>query len=605
MSAKKVRRHIRQLKKERRQELRRAARQEPEAVPAEPVAEDTAIEPTEPPEQEEVPEPPEAAEQPEPLAQPEQPERTRRPGAGVRAGAVLATLGILGVVGGSVALDPRGGSTEPGGVAAAAFPAADSGTAAVCPPMPGLADSLSTDGLLQYRDRDDSAAVRFQALVLAADAEGTFPAAWWAQLGQEYRVNTTELTDPEESESVDLDQLPPDPPALGELDAVYESFGGMTRAPLLEVQGLPSGVSGAGAARYTYLADSGPVTGLATATCTVPQRSQWFFGPEVGAGSTSLLTLANPFDRPATVEVVGYDADGHRGSSGTRTLVVPGESVRTVNIAALAGSDPEFAVAVQASGAPVSAQLQSSRAVGLTGQGIDFLPGRAAPAAEHVMPGIPVPESTEEDPAPRPAQLWIHAPGDTRTTMEVQVYGADGVELLEGPAVFTVEPGEVDTVDLRGLDAGVYDVVVRSDEPTHVAASSHGIEGGDPAEDTAALDFSWQVGATPLSEGSGALIPDVGESELRLTSLQDESRLSYRLLDEDGEFSDAQEVTVPAEGELTLSPDDLGDAVAVVVDEAEPGVYAGMTTRDQERLSLSTVDLLRDPSQTVPVRLQH
>ncbi|GAA3074757.1 MULTISPECIES: DUF5719 family protein [Actinomycetes] len=512
---------------------------------------------------------------------------TRPPGSGARVLAVVVAAGVAGIAVGSAVQDPRGETWEPAPVDAAAFPAAGSGTAHVCPPMPGLAASLTTDGLLQYRQRDDSALGRFQALVLAADDAGTFPAAAWAQLGERYRVNTTELTEAEETVTGDV---------------VYDVLGAMTRTPFLEIEALPEGASGAAAARYTYAADTGPVTGLATRDCTVPQRSHWFFGPELGAGATALLTLANPYDRPATVEVVGYDTDGHRGSSGTRTLVVPGETVRTVNLAALAGTDAELGISVESSGAPVTAQVQSSRAVGLTGQGVDFLPGISAPDTEHVMPGVPVPESTEDDPAARPAELWIHSAGQSRTTLELQVYGDDGVELLDNPAVFTVEPGEVDAVPLQGLEAGVYDVVLRSDEPTYAAVSSHGVAGGDG---DSATDFSWQASAVPLTEGSGTIIPDVGESSLRLTSLQVEGQVAYRLVEADGTFSAAEEVTVPAEGALTLEPEDLGDAVAVVVEETAPGLYAALTTQDEGGLALSTVDLLRDPDRTVPVRLRH
>ncbi|GAB3192626.1 DUF5719 family protein [Nesterenkonia suensis] len=610
MSARKVRRHIRQLKKERRRALRRARREEQAAQKAR--QRTRQPEPAPEPQPEPMPEPmpePQPEPQPEPAAH-----SPHRHQAGVRTVAVMAAVGILAVAGSSVAMNPQGEAAEPGQIAAAAFPAADSGTSSVCPPTPGLPDSLTTDGLLEYRDRDESATARFQALMLSADAEGTFPPGRLLQLGEDGPGDGTTLSEPAESDVADEaavadpGQPAEDRPALGDLEAIYETSENAAETPsssLLEVEGLPGGVAGTGAARSTYLAEEGPVTGLATIECSVPQRSQWFFGPEVGAGATSLLTLANPFSRAATVEVTGYDADGHRGSAGTRTLVVPGESVRTVNIAALAGSGSEFAVSVQASGAPVAAQLQSSRAVGLTGEGVDFLPGLARPATEHVMPGVPVPESTEDEPASRPAELWIHAPGNARTTMEVQVFGDDGVELLDNPAVFTVEPGEVDTVDLRGLESGVYDVVVRSDEPTYVAVSSHGPDGGEPAEDAAATDFAWQVGATPLRAGSGLLVPDVGESELRLTGLRSEAQVSYRLLTEDGELSSPEEVTVPAEGAVTLSAEDLGDAVAVVVEEAGPSLYAALTTRDGDRFSLSTVDLLRDSGQSVPVRLRH
>lgn len=497
-------------------------------------------------------------------------------------------------------MDLTGDAEPPSELTPATFPAADSGTAHVCPPMPGQPDSVTTDGLLEYRDREDSAETRFQTLVFAADEEGSFPPALWDELGEEGRLGETELTSPGDAA--------PETESAAELHARDVAYGleqDLTGASLLEIAERAEAPTGIGTAMFQYHADAGAVTGLGVAPCTMAQRSQWFFGPEVGAGASSLLTLANPFDRSATVTVSGYDSDGHRGASGTRTLVVPGQTVRTVNIAALAGADPDLGVSVDASGAPVAAQLQSSRAVGLTGQGLEFLPGLPAAATAHMLPGVPVPESTEEEAAEHPAELWIHAPGDSRATIEVQAYDEDGQVPLENPAVFTVEAGEVDTVTVQGLDPDIYDLVVRSDEPTFVGASTHGVDGGEP-EDDEAHDFSWQAGAPPLGEGSGTLIPQIGESELRVTATEDEGTVSYRLLDEDGEFSDVQELDVPAGGVGTLTPEDLGGAVAVVVEEAGSGLYANLRTSDEDgRFSLTTLDVLNDPDQSVPVRLRH
>ncbi|WP_205030285.1 DUF5719 family protein, partial [Cereibacter sphaeroides] len=85
------------------------------------------------------------------------------------------------------------------------------------------------------------------------------------------------------------------------------------------------------AANFVYQADSGPVTGLTTGSCGTPQRSQWFLGPESGTGANSLLTLSNPHNRDATVEVTTFDAEGDTGTLGSSTLLVPGETVRTMN----------------------------------------------------------------------------------------------------------------------------------------------------------------------------------------------------------------------------------------------------------------------------------
>ncbi|EXF24236.1 hypothetical protein BG28_08190 [Nesterenkonia sp. AN1] len=325
------------------------------------------------------------------------------------------TAGVLATMVGSVALDglmdghsqaATGAPGEPQPAAAAlggaSVTAPQAGATFICPPLPGQPDSLSTDGQLEYRDRDSSADSRFSAVLFATDLSGSFPDSSWAQLNQDERINETPVTDasaaestnPAETADTDSDAEDSADAGLSQREAVHESALDVARPPLLEASAPPDGGALAAAALYEYEAQDGPVAGLAVGQCTAPERGQWFFGPEVAAGSTSLLTLANPFDRSATVEVTSVDSDGDRGATGTRSVVVPGQTTRSVNIAGLASAGSDLGVQVRSAGAPVTAQLQSSRAAGLTGTGVEFLPRLTAPGSEHLMPGVPSPKAS-------------------------------------------------------------------------------------------------------------------------------------------------------------------------------------------------------------------
>lgn len=547
----------------------------------------------------------------------------RRSGAAVRVGAVVVTAGLAIAGGGSAIADFSGSDRAPlAPVAGSGVPSPQAGQTYVCPPMPGQADSLTNDGILEYASRDGSASSVFQSLILAGEGEEV-PEAETAQLSEESRLNSESL------------------PA-GDTGVSYHQETGQERPPLLEVPVSPDGAPLTAGGLYEYHAEDGPVTGLAVGDCVTAEQSRWFFGPETGPGATSLLTLSNPYDRPSTVEITTYDGDGERGASGGRSIVVPPQTVRTVNLAALSGGTASLGVEVSAAGAPVAAQLQSSRAAGLTGTGVEFLPGAESAAEEHHMPAIPMPDTTDaeaEDGEQMPAELWVHVPGQESTTVELQVFGEDGQVALDNPAVFTVEGGEVDTLDLLGLEAGVYDVVVRTDNPSYAGVASRGMgetaevgaEDEAAAEDAAeeegeeldgsslALDFSWGIGVQPLGESSGALLPEIGrsgeaETDLHLFSPEG-GNVAYRLVSEDGELSDPQEAEVPSGQAVTITAaeleDVMEDAVAVVMDdpgagEAGAAVYASLLTTDQDgRFSISQVRPLQDAEATVPVRIRN
>ncbi|GAA1145334.1 DUF5719 family protein [Nesterenkonia lutea] len=562
-------------------------------------------------------------------------------GAGTRTAAVVVTVSVLAALVGSVVLDGlmdgrseaaagAGAGENAAALGAAAVAAPRSGQSFICPPMPGQPDSLSTDGELEYRDRDSSASAQFSAVLFATDLSGSFPASEWAQLNQESRVNEITLTEGSETQAPDSEAAAEEAP-LGQREAVYESSADPVRPPLLSVDAAADGGALAAAALYEYQADAGPVAGLAVGECTAPERTQWFFGPEIAAGASSLLTLANPFDRSATVEVTSVDSEGDRGTRGARSVVVPGQTTRAVNIAGLASAGTELGISVRSSGAPVTAQLQSSRGSGVTGTGIEFLPGLTEPGTSHVIPRVSVPEgiseaegtaedeadpeedTDEEEPAgPTPPQLWIHVPGDQGATVELQVYGEDGQQSIDTPGVFTVDGGEVDVIDLQGLEPGVTDIRVRTDVPAHAAIRS---------DSAAGTDFSWAAPADALTEGSGTLLPEVGESELRLFASGAGGTVAYRVMDTEGDFGEEQTVELAADGGGIISAEDIASAAPDTQDgEAEAGVVvfaapeltgegsvhamlASTDGEDEEQISLSPVSPLRGADQYVPVRL--
>lgn len=621
MSAKKVKKYIRQQRRQqnRADKQQRAAAQAQAATP-QPQASSPSAQPRSGAE---------SSPQPRPRHSPAIPRRPHSRGPGAKIWAVVAGLGITAAAIGSAAVDILDGEPQsPSAIPVQAVPAPVVTEQLVCPPMPGQPDSLTERGVLDYAQRDDSAQSWVTGQIFTS-AAGSLPEATLAELTPEGLDEQRSLSqdDPPQDQGPDVALQDRNITTFSETDTAEATL--LTLTPdEPDPAHAPAGYAG-----FSYHADSGPAAGFASTQCSTAQRSQWFLGPETGSGANSLLSVANPHDREATVEVTSYDAEGETGSLGATTLLIPENSVRTVNLAAFTEEEQaQLAVHVQASGAPVTAHLQSGLAEGSTGLGMELLPTQLQPRQQHHMPAVPA-----GDPAENP-QLWLHVPGEEQATIELQVFGSEGQVEIDTPGVFTAEPERVSVVDLQGLEPGTYDVVVTADQPTLSAMRSPG--DGEPVTVEVELDpqidpltglelepetqeqdadpepdFSWSVATDPLTPGYGAILPETGDVELRLFAPADEEsvEVTYRLYDSEG--TGTQDLTAEVSGgssstvtqqELQEQADaeDLEDLTALMVVAAEGEVYGASLARDQEgRFTIGQLVQVAPQDRYVPLHL--
>lgn len=541
--------------------------------------------------------------------------------------AVLVGLGLIAAAGGSAAFQFSTEKPEQTVLQSTHLvPAPPVTERLVCPPVPGQPDSLSDDGVLEYQSRDDSARFSRDAAVFAA-SDGQLPAADWRLLDHADAGEPAEFIGTDETADASGAGLAERPLVTGE-------FGSGQDAALLQIRPLDElgpTQDAAAAAGFAYQADSGPVTGLTVGRCGAPETGQWFLGPESGTGANSLLTLANPHSRDATVEVATFDEEGTTGSLGSTTLLVPGSTVRTLNLAGLAEGEAQLAVQVTARGAPVVADLQSARAVSGSGQGVEQLNALPGPQQDHYALGVPAGDN--DDP-----QLWFYAPGADHVTVELQVFGPDGQVETSTPGVFSLEPGRVSVAGLHGLDPGVYDVVLSTDHPTLAAVRSTG--DGEPVtvevelepevdpftglelepeteeqETDPAPDFSWAVSAPALAEGSVDLLPTGYDTELRFLAPPGEgtAQIAYRLVDSAGQTTDDLVEEIDPGTTAQVSPEDLREAAeegglddvyAVLIADVAGEAYGATVTRDEEgRFTTGQMEPVSPGSQYIPLRL--
>lgn len=241
--------------------------------------------------------------------------------------------------------------------------------------------------------------------------------------------------------------------------------------------------------------------GLAAADCGVANSDTWLAGGATTVGRTTLLTLSNPTEVPATVNLTLYGESGVISAPGTSGIIVPASGQRVLS---LAGFQPDVAspiVHVSSSGGQVVADLQESIVRGLDAGGVDIIGPTVAPALVNVIPGMLVKDSAGvrallgggqayNDLVPA---LRLFAPGTGTVTTTISVIPEDGA--ADGTSfTYDLEAGRVVDVPFSDLADGNYTVKVVSPVPViAVARVSTAVAGGP-------TDFAWLSAATELHD---------------------------------------------------------------------------------------------------------
>lgn len=239
--------------------------------------------------------------------------------------------------------------------------------------------------------------------------------------------------------------------------------------------------------------------GLAAASCGVATGDAWLAGGATTVGRTTLLTLSNPTEVPATVDLALYGESGLIAAPGTSGIVVAPRGQRVLS---LAGFQPDIVspvVQVTSRGGRVVANLQQVVVRGLVPGGLDLV-GATVPSTENVIPGLVItdPSAVQALLGGGPAfedvrtMLRLFVPGEEGTAATVRVIPEGGAE-TGNSFELTLEAGRVVEVPLDELAAGSYTVRVETAVPV-VAAVRVTAAAGETA------DFAWAV-AAPLLEG--------------------------------------------------------------------------------------------------------
>jgi len=283
---------------------------------------------------------------------------------------------------------------------------------------------------------------------------------------------------------------------------------------------LPPEASSAGtlfAAAQSQTAASGDLVGLAAAACGEASADSWLVAGSTTVGRTSFVTLANPADVAAVVDLSLYGDQGPLTSPGAKNLDVPARSTRIVSLAGLAPDQSDPVVHVVASVGSVTATVQQSVVRGLEPGGVDVVGVTAPPARSQTVPGLQISGTSAiaeklADPnySDLTSVLRLLVPGDQPASVTLRIAEQkDGGAQTEYQLGLT--PGVVTEFPLQDVPDGTYTVTADSDQPIVMSARTSTLANG-------VTDFAWYQAVQPLASTFFVAVADGPNPQLNVVN---------------------------------------------------------------------------------------
>ncbi len=252
----------------------------------------------------------------------------------------------------------------------------------------------------------------------------------------------------------------------------------------------------------------GEFVGLAAADCTVAGGEAWLVGGSTAVGRTTLITLSNPTEVPATVDLELFGENGPIAAPGTSGIMVAPNAQRVLSLAGFRPDVVSPVVHVTSRGGRVVANLQQSVVRGLLPGGLDLVGSIPSAALESIVPGVVIsdPLAVQAMLGGGPAfedvrtVLRLLVPGESDATATVRVI-PEGQAQTGTSFELDVAAGRVLDVPLDDLAAGSYTVRVDSSEPLVAAVRTTAAAGQTS-------DFAWVVAADQLSGSAQVTVAD-------------------------------------------------------------------------------------------------
>lgn len=458
---------------------------------------------------------------------------------------------------------------------------------AVCPAPARLLEGSPVGTDPEFSPVSSTALSYLNAVVLSGK-EGTLPGSRVSSLSGRDPVDISKAPDPSATSPSGM----PSAPEPGLKAAVA------TQRPVKDVSVVAADALGnqqpSASALMKYTATDGDLRGAAAAACRPPGNDYWILGANTTLGRTSVLSLNNPSGTPATVSLDLYGPEGQIQAAGSRGLLIPPGTSRSVALAGLASGKAALAVHLRSTGGPVAATIQQSVLRGLIPGGVEFLSPGMGPAVRQVMSGIDIPDATavktisgERGFQDAVAALQIAVPGPADAVVKIDLYGSNGQRTLPGKSAVTARAGSVTEVPLTGVPAGTYTVTATSD--VAVVASTRVASGLNAAEPT---DFAWSPSAVRLGSQHVVAVPDDSNAVLAFGAPDGRASIDYTPVTTDGKVRKSGSLDIAGGTTATVRVPDKVDGVDVagyIVSASGDPVFGALMLRQEARPDLAVV----------------
>lgn len=260
-----------------------------------------------------------------------------------------------------------------------------------------------------------------------------------------------------------------------------------------------TGTSGqilAGAAWQNLRTDE--LNGLAATGCVAASTDQWLVGGRTDTGSNTAVTIANPGQNVAVIQISAYTPDGAvQGRTINNISVQPGKA-RSFSVNGIAPATADVVLRVSSQGAAVVANLSVTEVQGIRPFGADLVDAQLAPARTLVFPAVisRTEQAASDAGGAATAKLRLLAPdADAAAT----VYALEGTSRREIGSL-SLTRGKVASLQLPVFTSGA----------TLIVESSAKIVGAAVGSQLAAgrTDMVWFTPAPALAAGGITVVPD-------------------------------------------------------------------------------------------------
>ncbi len=296
----------------------------------------------------------------------------------------------------------------------------------------------------------------------------------------------------------------------------------------LTVHRQPSSEPGlAAVSRQSF--DSEVLRGLGTAACLPAQFETWIAAGSAETGRQAVLSLANPGDVPATVDVTVYGRSGAVSAPAARGILLPPGTRRVFPLTGFAPGETSPVIHVSSQGSAVAAALHTSVTRGLDADGVAVVTGQFAAATEVIVPGVFIDGSDEaferrQEPgfADLAPTLRLLSPADD-TVAQITVLRPGQAPVL---SEVTLSAGRVEDIALDAVGSGIFSVRISADVPLIAGARVSVV-----AENS--TDLSW-VSAHPfLNEPTYMALPFGPEVTLSVVAVDEAAEVTISRLSPD------------------------------------------------------------------------